>query len=181
MSDTIILNKNGEPFASEAAAQAERRKRELDPATHAIVKYGGGWAIERPSVPVEPTPVGAPAEPQPTPAPVKAGGIGDRFFRVTFQPRQSETEPVQVELWLNGHAMVFQRSVEVVVPLSYLEVADQTTRPVYVVRPGQGRKLVSRVKSYPYAKGEEVGIEEWRAYRAANSAKAKAANESTAA
>ncbi|MBU4459119.1 MAG: hypothetical protein KJ579_01020 [Verrucomicrobia bacterium] len=183
MSDKIILNSKAEPFATEAAAKADLKRRELDIATHKVVKHAGGWAIERPDLdaPGGPTQEGTPQASGETPKQTDALPPDRIYKRVTFQQKQSESEQDNVELWLNGSAMVFKRGEPVITTLAHLEVADHTTRPIHVVRAGMGRKVVAHTKMFPYQVHGDATEADYVAFRASALKLAKAAGEAGAA
>jgi len=55
-----------------------------------------------------------------------------------------------VILSLNGLTHIIKRDSEVVLPVSFLKVADECTYDLYQTGSGGSRKVVSKVRRYPY-------------------------------
>jgi len=148
----IILSTQGTPFASEATAKGFLKKKELDPEELKPVAYMGGWAI-----------MNAVAILQHESSKPKAGVPAKvRFWVVLFQAKSDEKDQDDVTLTLNGVTLQAMREKEVIMPDTYLEVADHCVHNRYTQVPGQDRKVTARIKTFPYERKRESTEAEFR-------------------
>lgn len=170
----LILAANGAPFGSRAAAQSVlSRRNDLEPKRYQVVGFGKGFAIAdvarlaetlgnpggAPPVDVKPAPGG--------PAPVGGPNGTPRYWVVRFQARATENDPPRVELAVNGETLTCAREEEVILPEAYLEAADHAVYNVFEQMPGFDRKIIGKVKRYPYERVRESSKAEFDAMRQA--------------
>lgn len=148
----LILTAKKEPFKDMSAAS--RKRMELMAANegdeYSVIGYMGGYALLK----TIKTPGELKAEEDLKALLASGGKAADdgssEFVKVIFDAKTDVQEPDDVMLSLNGHPLVMQREVELVVPRAYLEVADQTLRQKFRQLPGQTRKTVAHVKTFTY-------------------------------
>lgn len=84
----------------------------------------------------------------------------ERFWRVSFQAKASPNDQEDVHLTVNGETLIIAREREVVIPDRYRECADHATYPQFRQLPNQPRKIIGRIKVFPYdLKGEATEAE----------------------
>jgi hypothetical protein len=170
-SQPMTLAPDGKPFTSEKDAAAYIKKKELDVELNQAFKHQGGWCIFDLSVlpngmkQVLEAQSNAEAEPA-----KKSGTPKMKYFKVTFQAKTNPNDENDVPLSLNGTTILSKRDVEVILPASYLEVADHTVRSQYEQKPGHDRKIVSVIKKFVYHKGKEVTKEDFEAFKKSGNA-----------
>jgi len=74
------------------------------------------------------------------------------YWKVIFAAKDNPQASDQVHLGLNGEILVMCRNVEVIVPSTFLEVADHAVAKQYRQLPGEERRVVGEIKTYPYTK-----------------------------
>lgn len=166
----MILAPDGKPFTSEKLANEYIKKQELDPTLFEAFKHQGGWCVFNLSV----LPNGmkemlkaASEKPEPTatvPGP-KEVHRSDKFFRVIFQAKTNPNDLDKPELGCNGAVLIVEREKEVILPGSYLEVADHAVHNQYEQKPGHDRKIVGKVRTYMYQVLGEATKAEFEAYK----------------
>lgn len=78
------------------------------------------------------------------------GAVKSDYYWVRFQAKSSKEETDDVQLSVNGETLIFRREDEVVVPQRFLECADHATHDQFRQLPGKPRKVVAKIKTYPY-------------------------------
>tara|TARA_R100000655_G_scaffold109485_1_gene164123 strand:- start:33 stop:554 length:522 start_codon:yes stop_codon:yes gene_type:complete len=76
--------------------------------------------------------------------------VDSKFWWVKFAPKSNPNQENQVTLGVNGEMLVMQRNVEVIIPSSYLEVCDHAVVAQYRQMPGEPRRKIGEVKTFPY-------------------------------
>lgn len=76
------------------------------------------------------------------------------YWRVKFNAKTTPNDSDDVQLMVNGETLIMQREKEVVLPGKFLENADHATYLHFRQVPHQPRKVVGRIKTYPY---ERIG------------------------
>jgi len=144
----IILSKTDKAYASEQAAVAAIKARNLDPETNVPVEISDGWAIghfpERagdddapPGETADTTPAGPTADPE--------------YWVVKFQARTSPLQEAVVKLGLNGNVLFIERQKEVILPKAYLEIADHAASPTWGNVEGKNRQAITgETTAYAY-------------------------------
>lgn len=84
-----------------------------------------------------------------------------KYFRVKFAAKSNPQSADQVTLGVNGELVVVQREKEVVLPEKFLEAADNATVLQYKQLPGEPRKIVGKVQTFPYVKIGEASEAEY--------------------
>lgn len=77
----------------------------------------------------------------------------ESFCKVVFQARTSNSQPLDVTISLNGTTLVVQREKPVVVPKSFLEVADQAviTGMRWEVNGEESSLVPTKIRKFPYS------------------------------
>jgi len=74
----------------------------------------------------------------------------ETYHWVKFQPRSNPNDDPRVKLTVNGECLYIQRGERVPLPKRFLECADHTTHEEYHQEPGETRKIVTEVTTFPY-------------------------------
>lgn len=85
----------------------------------------------------------------------------EKYYRVRFSARSSVNDTEDVQLSVNGETLVIQREKEVVVPHRFLECADHAEYLQFRQVPNAPRKVVGKVKVYPYERIAEASADEY--------------------
>lgn len=99
--------------------------------------------------------------------------IVERYWKVRFNARSAPHEEEQVILAVQGETLTMQREKEVILPESFLECADHTRYPKFTQIPGEKRKRVSYIQTFPYQRIEESTGEEFIKQKEAGTKKTK--------
>jgi len=150
---TVLLNSAGLPFDSVKAAQHSMRLKELSPEVYEVAAYESGFGIYPKGL--------APKEPVAEVAKPKIKPNVEKFWKLQFAPKGSPNDTEDVVLSVNGDVLVMQREVEVVLPDRYRVCADNARVVQYQQRPGEQRKIVGSVRTYPYMVSGEASEEEY--------------------
>lgn len=161
------LAPNGLPYKSEETAASALKKLELDPARYKVAKYQGGWSIYD---------TAADAVSMTSEQPKAGDGPKVTYWWGQFQPKSNENEQNYVAIGVNGDVIQCKRGVEIILPSSYVEVADNATYNVYRQEPGEDRKVVGRVKRFPFLKSRQGTEKEFREFIRKGNAMRDAAN-----
>jgi hypothetical protein len=178
MSDSdIILAGNGKPWKTKDQASAEIQRQKLDPAVFGPITHEGGWAIgnvKALQAAALPPPVSGPVVAPPAEKPVvqpivrndaaqfpddavQSSGVlastvsQEAYFYVVFQEKSSEQDVDLIPLSINNDVIMVRRGEKIVLPQSYLEVADHSVFRKFKQVPGQPRKVETVVKRFPYS------------------------------
>ena len=73
-----------------------------------------------------------------------------QYIKVRFHAKSNSEDPDDVVLSVNGETLNIQREQVVIIPSSFLEVADHGTWTKFIQLPNQPRKLAGKIKTYPY-------------------------------
>lgn len=73
------------------------------------------------------------------------------YYWVIFHAKSAPEQQDDVELHLNGNTLVFKREEEAVIPVEFMEVADQSITQKFKQVQGKGRKMTAKVKTFPYS------------------------------
>mgnify|MGYP001608313644 FL=1 len=138
-----ILDKGNIPFKSMKDAEAEIKRRKLSASQYAVFPTEGGFEIRKM----------APPEPE------------EEYRWVVFMQRANQNDQEQVELRVNGEAVLVEREKRVPMARRFLVCADNGVHHVFHQEPGQQRKVVGKVTTFPY---QDLGpatkkeFDEWR-------------------
>jgi len=75
----------------------------------------------------------------------------ESYFFVQFQEKASEQDLDLIPLGINNDVIMCRRGQKIVLPKTYMEVADHAIFRKFVAVPGQPRKVESVVKRFPYS------------------------------
>jgi len=163
----MTLAPDGNPFTSKKLANEYIKKEELDPEFFRAYEQQGGWCIFNLSV----LPNGMKdmlkkaAETKKTKSKVPEDHESTKFYVVIFQAKTSPNDEDDVPLGLNGTTILSKRDQEVILPGSYLEVADHTVKNQYEQKPGHDRKIVGKVRKFMYQRIREVTREKFEEFK----------------
>ena len=73
---------------------------------------------------------------------------GKKFYRVRFHERSADHEPKTITIGVNGHLLVIQRGVEVVLPEEYVNVARNSIVDFKIPNIVDGSKVMSSRKTF---------------------------------
>jgi len=158
------LSDKGTPFPNKETAEQYRKDKELDDKIWRAYKNQGGWVLFDTSV----VPKGM-LDQLDAAAEAESNGAASnlppkmKYHRVIFQAKTSPNDEEDVTLTLNGDVMICKRETEVILPESYLEIADHAVHNQYEQKPGQPRKKVGKVKKYVYTRLKAASEEEFLA------------------
>lgn len=74
----------------------------------------------------------------------------EKCWRVIFNAKSSPNDTEDVILSVNGESLVCRREVETIIPDRYKECADHATYVTFRQLPDKPRKIMGRIKKYPY-------------------------------
>lgn len=83
------------------------------------------------------------------------------YWEVIFAPMKSESDTKDVQLFCEGQALLFKRSVPTIVPGFHLAVNDHALRDIFSHEPGRGRMKIGTAQEYPCTAMREVTREEY--------------------
>jgi len=86
----------------------------------------------------------------------------ERYYKVSFHAKASPNDPEDVQLSVNGDTLVIARERPVVIPERFRECADHATYPQFRQLPGETRKIVGRIRVFPYDLLGEATEQEYR-------------------
>lgn len=173
--DGIILNSQGKPYGSVEGANKRRLELETDnpEKQYNVFRYGDGYAI----IETEVTSTDRAAKEAAAKGASLPKDDGEsEFVRVTFHAKSNPEDTDSVWLAANGVALHLKREVEVVIPRIFMEVAKHTTREVATRKPGEGRKVVGRVCTFPFTYIGPGSKEEYLKMKAEGASALKAAS-----
>lgn len=75
----------------------------------------------------------------------------EQYFFVQFQEKSSEQDLDLIPLGINNDVIMCRRGEKIILPKSYLEVADHAIFRKFRAVPGQPRKVETIVKRFPYS------------------------------
>jgi len=90
----------------------------------------------------------------------------ETYHWVKFHQRSSPNDEVRVKLTVNGECLLIERGAKVPLPKRFLECADHTTHPEYSQEPGETRKIVTEVCTFPYELLGDTTKEEYERFKA---------------
>jgi len=176
MSETneVLLSAQGEPYKTETAAKMAMAKKKLSVSANKVVPYKDGYGIvvrcDNNSEAEESLDSRKPAD-----AASSIGSVKDtettrqmkkmEYKVVVFQEKTSENQLDDVPLGFNGNVMLYQRGKRVIASSGHLESADHGVIKKHKLIPGEERKVVGRVKKFPYVVVRESNYAEFTAYR----------------
>lgn len=73
-----------------------------------------------------------------------------KYKWVNFQAKSNPTDPEDVRLGVQGFVVSVKRNTRVPIPEFFLDCADHAVFNKYDVQPGQGRKVVAKIRKFPY-------------------------------
>jgi len=140
--EPILLTAANEPFRTEQAAASTIGTKKL--VGYEVIPWDGGFGIrKKANVQPEYVPPNKPDKPEYVPP-------DKRFYIVKFSAKSSPNDTDDVILSVNGETLIAQRAREVIIPARFRECADHATYPQTRQLPGQNRKIVAQIKTYPY-------------------------------
>lgn len=151
------LSPKGTPFESKEAAYACMKAEQIDREKNSVVKYQGGWAI---------VDVDALAVRATTPVVSETGAPGrvETYSRVIFNQKSSLNDSPFVPLSKNGVELRIWRGKEVIVPDTFLEIADHASFTQW--EPSEDRNVAMKnaglVKRYGYTRLGAASEAEYR-------------------
>lgn len=141
----LKLSPKGTPFESEQDAYAFMKTAELDRKRYSVVKHLGGWALAD---------VEALAAMAMNPAVAEPQSFVETYSRVIFNNKGSNNDLPFVPLSKNGVELRISRGREVVVPDSYLEIADHAAHIQW--EPSEDRNVAAKnaglIRRYGYTR-----------------------------
>lgn len=157
-SSDVMLQKDGTPWPTARQAHDQAQKQGLDRDDYEVRKTedGTGFAIYLAAMADH----AGEAEPEVVPTPK------ERVFWVRFQEKSNPNDTEDVILSVNGEILHIRRNQRVPVPERFLEAADNARYPRYQQRPGELRKIVGYVRTYPYERIEEATWDDYWQTRA---------------
>lgn len=156
--DGITLMPNGSPFATEKDAAEFLSKRKMDSKRFIVVPYPPGketFAVADVEVILAP-------KSDATAAPATQSNER-RYWRMQFHEKTDPNATDKVELTHNGDTLIFERGIPVICPETHRHIADLAVHNIYRMVPGEDRKVVSPVRTYPYQLIGPATEEEYRA------------------
>jgi hypothetical protein len=90
----------------------------------------------------------------------------ETYHWVKFHPRSSPNDEVRVKLTVNGECLLIERGAKVPLPHRFMECADHTTHEEYHQEPGEQRKIVTEVTTFPYELIGDSTKEEFERFKA---------------
>lgn len=72
------------------------------------------------------------------------------YFRVKFHSKSSPNDPEDVVVAVNGEVLVAQRQKECTIPERFVEALKNARQPVFRQMPGESRKIVGEVMTFPF-------------------------------
>jgi len=148
----FLMTQDNQPFANESSASRALRQRGLDEDMYAIKPQGDGYvAILKVMDATAPEPEPDEADKGDKPKPTKQTAANkEEYFRVKFQPKSDANQPDEVILSVNGEVLQITRNVEVIIPKRFKECADNGVTAQFKQLPGQTRKVIGEVRTFPY-------------------------------
>lgn len=145
--DQIKLAKDGNPFQNPEAAEKFIKDNELNPEIWGVMKHNGGHAVATYRHISELQEAAAVEAAKP-----KTSRVAETYSRVEFSAKGSENDLPYVPLSKNGKQLRIQRSKQVVLPNSYLEIADNASHPQWEPsdKPDQPMKKTGTIQRYQY-------------------------------
>lgn len=98
-----------------------------------------------------------------------------KYKRVIFEAKSDPIAPNDVVLSVQGFVVKCQRDIETIVPDFILEAADNAVYPKYRIVPGEGRKIETKIKKYPYRIIGDASLNEFKMLFAQGTKKTRAA------
>lgn len=83
------------------------------------------------------------------------------YWLVKFNAKATPNDTDDVQLMVNGETLIMQREKEVVLPGRFLENADHATYLHFRQVPHQPRKVVGKIKTFPYERIRKVTKKEF--------------------
>ncbi len=83
------------------------------------------------------------------------------YKRVKFHSKSDKNQQNDVVLSVNGHTLLLKRDMPIVLPLHFLEAADNATYDQFQTGSG-ARKVIAKVRLYPYDVLGEATEEDYR-------------------
>lgn len=122
----------GEPYKSMKMVTMAMEQKKLDPDEYKAVKAQGqaGYCIQFLDFDLAPEYRG--------------------YWQVKFNAKTTPNDSDDVQLMVNGETLIIQRERKVVLPGRFLENADHATYLHFRQVPHQPRKIVGKIKTYPY-------------------------------
>ena len=74
----------------------------------------------------------------------------EKYWWVKFHAKSDPTHKEDVELSVNGETLILQREKKVALPDRFLECADHAEYVKFVQKPGEDRKVVAKIRMFPY-------------------------------
>jgi len=156
----IILSNSGQPFKTEGAAKSARATKGLaitdwDVQPHEQEGGGVGFAIIRKNFGMSDTEEDVhrtPAEKEAAAIKAKLDSTSEteKFYWVRFHDKTNQQDPDHVELGVNGEVLKIQRNKWVILPARFLECARHAVHPHFQQVPGQPRKQVGTLVTWPH-------------------------------
>jgi hypothetical protein len=151
----LKLSADGKPFESEQEAYEFIKANSLDRKKHSVVKYAGGWAIMDTEAMVQQVVLNQMPPPAQKP---------ETYSLVIFNAKSSANDSPYVPLTKNGVELRISRGREVVIPDSFLEIADNAVFTQW--EPSDDRnvpmKNAGKVRRYGYTRLRAATEEEFR-------------------
>jgi len=74
----------------------------------------------------------------------------EEYWKVIFAEKSNPMDTDDAHLTVNGESLIITRGVPVIIPKRFLLSADHGTHDVYRQLPGEPRKKLFKVQTYPY-------------------------------
>jgi len=99
----------------------------------------------------------------------------ETYHWVKFHQRSSPNDEIRVKLTVNGECLLIERGAKIPLPRRFLEAADHTTHEEYAQEPGEQRKIVTEVTTFPYEIVGDATKEEYERFKEAGTRATKEA------
>lgn len=163
--EMLFDSTTGKPFVSQNDARVEFERRKLNPERWEILisKNEGGWVIARPDAAAriralesKPDETGNHADDWIDP---------DKVYWVKFNPKSNPEDTDDVFLGINNDQILIQRDKRIPLKGYFVRMAMQTISPIYVQIPGESRKIISWICTYPPTVMGVATDADWLRYR----------------
>jgi|GEM_PF-1694549 len=145
----------GEPYKSMKMVTMAMEQKKFDPEVYKAVKAQGqsGYCIQFLDFDIAPEYRG--------------------YWQVKFNAKTTPNDSDDVQLVVNGETLIMQREKKVILPGRFLENADHATYLHFRQVPHQPRKIVGKIKTYPYERIRASSKQEYDQQRVDGTQKTK--------
>lgn len=159
----VILAADNRPFPSQKAAAKHADATKLDPEVYAIIPQDDGFVLARKDSGIYQT-FAKLGDDRKAP-PVQSGKSGERYYWVRFHAKSNPSDTAHVELSVNCETLIMQRERDVVLPERFVRHCQTCRYPDERQVPGQPRKVVGWIQTYPFSILREGTYDEFKRQR----------------